>query len=186
MAIVRKQATIDVVEAANIRLINVFKNGVPVYFSFSGGKDSICMAQILINLISQQKINASQLTVVFIDEEAIFPCIEKSVKEWRQKFILAGAKFEWYCIEVKHYNCFNELENDESFMFPAPCLQARHRAVHRTIQYKKSPCGPSQGYRAPFLQRGSLPSRRGIPPSLRQGWLHIRDRGDRSTGKHSP
>ncbi len=116
MAIVRKQATIDVVEAANIRLINVFKNGVPVYFSFSGGKDSICMAQILINLISQHKINASQLTVVFIDEEAIFPCIEKSVKEWRQKFILAGAKFEWYCIEVKHYNCFNELENDESFI----------------------------------------------------------------------
>ena len=27
-----------------------------------------------------------------------------------------GSKFEWYCVEVKHYNCFNELSNDETFI----------------------------------------------------------------------
>ena len=30
--------------------------------------------------------------------------------------MLVGAKFEWFCVEVKHYNCFNELSNDESFI----------------------------------------------------------------------
>lgn len=51
-----------------------------------------------------------------IDEEAIFPCMDEKVREWRKKFILVGAKFEWFCLEVKHYNCFNELSNDETFI----------------------------------------------------------------------
>jgi len=116
MAVIRKQADIDVVKAAEIRIKNVFGNGVPVYMSFSGGKDSLCMAQLITNLIQRGEIDPGQLTVQFIDEEAIFPCIEKTVMEWRRKFILLGAAFEWYCLEVKHYNCFNELTNDETFI----------------------------------------------------------------------
>lgn len=116
MAVKRCQASIDVVEAAEIRLTNVFKNGLPVYFSFSGGKDSLVMAQLILELIQKGKINPTQLVVQFVDEEAIFPCIEKMVLSWRKKFIMLGAKFEWYCIEVRHYNCFNELSNDESFI----------------------------------------------------------------------
>lgn len=116
MAIKRCHASIDVVEAAKIRIRNVFKNGLPVYMSFSGGKDSLCLSQIVMNLIQAGEINPAQLTVQFIDEEAIFPCIDKKVREWRKKFILVGAKFEWFCLEVKHYNCFNELSNDESFI----------------------------------------------------------------------
>lgn len=116
MAIKRCESDISVVEAAKIRIENVFKNGLPVYMSFSGGKDSLCLAGITMELIQSGKINPRQLTVQFIDEEAIFPCIEKSTMEWRKKFLLAGAKFEWYCIEVKHFNCFNELSNDETFI----------------------------------------------------------------------
>ncbi|MDU5080246.1 phosphoadenosine phosphosulfate reductase family protein [uncultured Tissierella sp.] len=116
MAIKRCEASIDVVKAAEIRITNVFRNGLPVYMSFSGGKDSICLAQLVFNLIQRGKINPGQLTVQFIDEEAIFPCIEKTVLNWRKKFMLLGAKFEWFCLEVKHFNCFNELSNDESFI----------------------------------------------------------------------
>lgn len=29
---------------------------------------------------------------------------------------MQGAVFEWFCLEVKHYNCFNELSNDETFI----------------------------------------------------------------------
>ena len=116
MAVKRCQASIDVVQAAQIRVENIFKNGLPVYLAFSGGKDSLTLAQIVVNLIQQGRINPSQLVVQFVDEEAIFPCIEKTVLEWRKKFIMLGAKFEWYCVEVKHYNCFNELTNDESFI----------------------------------------------------------------------
>ena len=116
MAIKRCYADIDVVKAAEIRIKNVFDNGVKVYMSFSGGKDSLCLANVVLSLIQQGKINPSQLIVQFIDEEAIFSCVEKVVLEWRKKFLLVGAKFEWYCIEVKHFNCFNALSNDESFI----------------------------------------------------------------------
>lgn len=116
MAVKRCAASIDVVQAAEIRITNVFSNGLPVYMSFSGGKDSLCLAQLVYNLVKRGKINPKQLIVQFIDEEAIFPCIEETVKAWRKRFILMGAKFEWYCLEVKHYNCFNELSNDETFV----------------------------------------------------------------------
>jgi predicted phosphoadenosine phosphosulfate sulfurtransferase len=116
MAIKRSEASINVVKAAEIRIKNVFGNGLPVYMSFSGGKDSLCMGQLVLNLIQQGQIDPKQLVVQYIDEEAIFPCIEKTVMNWRKKFLLVGAKFEWYCLEVKHFNCFNELSNDETFI----------------------------------------------------------------------
>lgn len=84
--------------------------------SFSGGKDSLVLSNMVLSLIQRGKIDPSQLTVQFVDEEAIFPCIERTVQEWRKKFLLVGAQFEWYCVEVKHYNCFNQLSEDESFI----------------------------------------------------------------------
>lgn len=116
MAVKRCEASIDVVEAAKMRIRNVFRNGLPVYMSFSGGKDSLVMAQLVVELVQSGEINPAQLTVQFIDEEAIFSCIEEKVKEWRKKFLLLGARFEWFCLEVKHFNCFNELSNDETFI----------------------------------------------------------------------
>lgn len=67
-------------------------------------------------MIQEGKIDLKQLTVQFVDEEAIFPCIEQTVYKWREKFLLLGVKFEWYCVEVKHYNCFNVLTSDETFI----------------------------------------------------------------------
>lgn len=116
MAVKRCVASINVVEAAKMRIRNVFQNGLPVYMSFSGGKDSLCLADLVLKMGLTGEVSLSQLTVQFIDEEAIFSCIEEKVLEWRKKFMLAGAKFEWYCLEVRHYNCFNELTNDESFI----------------------------------------------------------------------
>ena len=116
MAVKRCQSNMDVVKAAEIRIKNVFENGLPVFFSFSGGKDSLCLAQLMVNLANRGEINMKQLTVQFIDEEAIFPCMEEMTKKWRRIFMMMGAKFEWYCLEVKHFNCFNELSNDETFI----------------------------------------------------------------------
>lgn len=116
MAVKRCESSIDVVEAAEIRIKNVFGNGLPVFFSFSGGKDSLCVAQLLVNLANRGEIDMKQLTVQFIDEEAIFPCMEDITKKWRRIFMMMGARFEWFCVEVKHFNCFNELSNDETFI----------------------------------------------------------------------
>lgn len=74
------------------------------------------MAQLMVNLANRGEIDMKQLTVQFIDEEAIFPCMEDMTKKWRRIFMMMGAKFEWYCVEVKHFNCFNELSNDETFI----------------------------------------------------------------------
>lgn len=116
MAVKRAQAKMNVVEAAKMRVKNVFSNGVPVYMSFSGGKDSICMADVVYKLIERGEIDAKQLTVIFIDEEAIYDCVIEMTKNWRKKFMLAGAKFRWYCLPVKQVSCFNQLTNDESWI----------------------------------------------------------------------
>ena len=116
MAIIRKQADINVLEAARQRIKNVFSNGVKVYMSFSGGKDSIVLADITYKLIKEGEIDPSLLTVQFIDEEGMYDDVIEIVMAWRKKFILAGAKFEWYCVEVKHFSCFNMLTEDESFV----------------------------------------------------------------------
>lgn len=106
-----------VVDAAVMRIKNVFSNGVPVYMSLSGGKDSICMANIVYQLILQHEIDPQQLTLIFIDEEAIYDCCIESMLEWRQKFLLAGAKeFRWYCLPLKQVSCFHRLENSESWI----------------------------------------------------------------------
>lgn len=125
MAVKRVQSDMDVVTAARQRIKNVFSNGVPVYMSFSGGKDSLCLADLVLKLINRGEIDPSLLTVIFIDEEAIFDCIEETVKAWRKKFLLVGAKFQWWCIEVKHFNCFNELTSDETFV----CWDSRRKNV---------------------------------------------------------
>lgn len=123
MAVKRIKSNMDIVTAARQRIKNVFSNGVPVYMSFSGGKDSLCLSNLTLQLINEGEIDPALLTVVFIDEEAIFDSIEEMVKIWRKKFLLAGAAFSWYCIEVKHFSCFNELTNDESFICWDSCKE---------------------------------------------------------------
>lgn len=116
MAIIRKHSKRNVVDAARLRVENIFKNGLPVYLSFSAGKDSLALAGIVYELIEEGRIDAKQLTVNFIDEEGIFPCIEDVAKEWRKKFMMVGAKFNWWCIQCVHFNCLNELETSETFI----------------------------------------------------------------------
>lgn len=116
MAVKRLKASISCVEAAFQRVRNVFSNGVKVYMSLSGGKDSICMADVVYKLIQRGEIDPGQLTCVFIDEEAIYDCSIDSMKFWRKRFLMAGAKFDWYCLPLKQVSCFNQLTNDESWI----------------------------------------------------------------------
>lgn len=118
MAVIRKKDLgMNVVEAAKIRIKNIFANGVKVYMSFSGGKDSIVLADLVYKLIQSGEINASLLEVEFIDEEAMYDCVYPVVEEWRKKFMLAGVPFKWYCLETRNYNCLNSLEDDENFIY---------------------------------------------------------------------
>lgn len=117
MAIKRAISSISVVDAAVQRIRNVFSNGLPVYLSISGGKDSICIANLCYELILKGEINPKQLTVVFIDEEAIYDCCIDAMLEWRRKLLSVGcAEFRWYCLPLKQVSCFNQLQNSESWI----------------------------------------------------------------------
>lgn len=115
----------DVVTAARQRIVNTFQNGVKVHLSISGGKDSIVLSDLVHRLILEGEIDPSLLVVNFIDEEAMFDDAIQITKDWRKKFKLAGAQFDWYCIEVKHHSCFNALTQDESFI----CWDSTQRDV---------------------------------------------------------
>lgn len=113
----------NVVEAAERRVLEAFNNNKTVSMSFSGGKDSICMADIVVKTMQKYNISFSRLMVTFFDEEAIYPDVEKITLEWRSKFMALGAKFYWFCLPIKHYNCCNKLANDESFICWEPGKQ---------------------------------------------------------------
>jgi predicted phosphoadenosine phosphosulfate sulfurtransferase len=114
--VVKREGNRTVLAAAQKRIINAFSNGKKVYVSFSGGKDSLCLLSIILNLAAEGTIDPSLMIVEFIDEEAIFECIEKTVHKWRRKVLAAGGRFNWFCLEVKHFSCFNHLEEDETFI----------------------------------------------------------------------
>lgn len=114
--VVKREGSRDVLTAALQRIKNAFSNGKKVYVSFSGGKDSLCLLTMVLHLAARGEINPALMIVEFIDEEAIFDCIEKSVMESRKKVLLAGGQFNWFCLEVRHFCCFNHLEEDESFI----------------------------------------------------------------------
>ena len=114
--IVKTELNQDVITCARQRVKNVFETAPKVYLSFSGGKDSIVLADIVYKMCLSGEIDRRKLTVQFIDEEAIFPCVEKIVMEWRSKFMQIGVTFNWWCIQVKHFNCLNMLTQDETFI----------------------------------------------------------------------
>jgi predicted phosphoadenosine phosphosulfate sulfurtransferase len=114
--VVKREGIRTVLDAARKRIINAFSNGKKVYISFSGGKDSLCLLDLTLNLVMEGKIDPKLMIVQFIDEEAIFDCIELSVMTWRKKVLLVGGQFNWFCLEVRHFSCFNLLEQDESFI----------------------------------------------------------------------
>ncbi len=124
MAVKRIAGNMTVVEAARKRIINIFRNGVKVYMSFSAGKDSLCMAHLTYDLILRGVIKAQQLVVIFIDEEAIYDSMEAMAMRWRKRFMQVGAEFRWYCMPLKQVSCFHRLQNDESWITWEPGKEA--------------------------------------------------------------
>ncbi len=116
MAIKKVYGNISVVEAARRRILNVFSNGVKVYMSFSAGKDSLCMAHMVYDQILRGQIDAKQLVVIFIDEEALYDSMEQMTLRWRKRFLSVGAEFRWYCLPVKQVSILHHLQNDERWI----------------------------------------------------------------------
>lgn len=121
----KRYLDIDVVSAAKQRIKNEFAKGKQILLSFSGGKDSLVLAHIILELIQNGEIDKSLLTVAFVDEEAMYDDVIEIVKQWRIRFMQEGVRFEWYCIPVKHFNCLNTMSDDETFI----CWDPRKKDV---------------------------------------------------------
>lgn len=106
----------NVVEAARKRVIGIFSNPNPIIVSFSGGKDSLCLLTIVLDLIQDGLIDKSKLTVVFFDEEAVYPEMYDTAILYRNICLQRGIKYVWYALEIMHYNVYNSLRNDISFV----------------------------------------------------------------------
>ena len=65
------ESNLNVLQAAKIRIRNVFANGCKIYLSFSSGKDSLCMANLVYEMILSGELDPKQLTVTFIDGGAL-------------------------------------------------------------------------------------------------------------------
>lgn len=116
MALKKVYGTQNVLEAARQRIKNIFTNGLPVYLSFSCGKDSLCLSHLTYDLILRGEISAKQLTVIFIDEEGLYKSMLEAAYRWREKFLRVGANFEWYCLEVKQVCLIDKLSATESWI----------------------------------------------------------------------
>lgn len=120
-----REMEMTVVEVAERRIVDCFNKNEVVALAFSGGKDSICTADMVVKTMQKHNIPFSRLFVYFVDEEAIYPDIEEITMMWRKKFLALGSKFYWFCMPFKHYNCCNRLADDESFILWEPGKEDR-------------------------------------------------------------
>ncbi|MFQ9763861.1 MAG: hypothetical protein ACLRYE_11685 [Gemmiger formicilis] len=86
------EGSMNVLDAAITRVRNVFKNDCKIYLSFSSGKDSLCMASIVYDLIRAGEIDGTKLTVTFIDEEGLYPSMVEAAHRWRRNFLSRWRK----------------------------------------------------------------------------------------------
>ena len=201
---IKKQySNVDVVTMAKTRIKNIFKTASRIELSVSGGKDSICLNDLIFKLCQSGEIDKSKLIVDFIDEEAIYPCVEKQVKSMRLQWLSIGVPFNWWCIQVKHYNCLNQLANDESFICwdetkkdvwirqkpkfaitNDPLLDERHDTYQKFMYKKNKNCVSLIGVRASeSIQRSmNLASRTSQEKMFpiydwtdKDVWMYIRD-----------
>ena len=116
MPIKSVQSGINVLEAAKIRIKNAFSNGCKMYLSFSSGKDSACLASLTYDMILAGEIDGKQLTVIFIDEEGLYPSMVDATEYWREKFLKIGVPFLWFCLPFKQVCVIDHLSASESWI----------------------------------------------------------------------
>lgn len=89
----------NVLQAAKIRIRNVFANGCKIYLSFSSGKDSLCMANLVYEMILSGELDPKQLTVTFIDEEGLYPSMVDLQRPQRPH---QGGAEPWKALTYSH------------------------------------------------------------------------------------
>ena len=77
---------------------------------------TLSVSSLVYDMIRSGEINASQLTVTFIDEEGLYPSMVDAAYRWRRNFLSVGAKFLWFCLPFKQVSVINHLSSSESWI----------------------------------------------------------------------
>lgn len=84
MAVVKVESNIDVLTAAKTRIKNIWDSAPKIYLAFSAGKDSLCVSNLVYELILSGEIDPKKLTVYFIDEEGLYKSMVDAAMRWRR------------------------------------------------------------------------------------------------------
>lgn len=109
MSVKKFESTINVLDAAKIRIKNLFATGCKVYLSFSSGKDSAVLSSLTYDLIMAGEIDRKQLTVLFVDEEGLYKSMVDAAMRWRKRFLSIGVPFLWLCLPFKQVSVLDHL-----------------------------------------------------------------------------
>lgn len=116
MAVVKVESNTDVLTAAKTRIKNIWDSAPKIYLAFSAGKDSLCVSNLIYELILSGEIDPKKLTVYFIDEEGLYKSMVDAAMRWRRKFMAVGAEFRWYCLPFKQVCTLDSLSATESWI----------------------------------------------------------------------
>ena len=116
MAVVKIESNIDVLTAAKMRIKNIWNSAPKIYLAFSAGKDSLCVSNLVYELILSGEIDPKKLTVYFIDEEGLYKSVVDATMRWRKNFMAVGAEFRWYCLPFKQVCTLDSLSATESWI----------------------------------------------------------------------
>lgn len=119
------ETDMSVLDAAKMRIRNIFASGQKIYLAFSSGKDSLCLSSLVYDLIMNGEINREQLTVFFIDEEGLYPSMVEAAERWRNNFIKLGVPFLWFCLPFKQVSVIDSLSATESWITWEPGKEDR-------------------------------------------------------------
>ena len=74
------------------------------------------MSSLVYDMILAGNIDPGLLTVIFIDEEGLYPSMVEAAERWRKKFLSVGASFRWYCLPFKQVSVIDHLSSSESWI----------------------------------------------------------------------
>lgn len=116
---------VSVLDAAQRRIARLFDSGFPLCLLLSGGKDSLCLHDLMMGHVLANPDSVKRLVVAFFDEEAVFPECRELMLDLRERWLSVGVPFRWFALPLKHNNCFHTLEDLETWVTFDPTCEDR-------------------------------------------------------------
>lgn len=116
---------LSVLDAARARIDRLFRSDFPLCICLSGGKDSLCLHDLMREYVIGHPGSEKKLVASFFDEEAVFPECRELMLHIREQWLALGVPFRWLALPLKHNNCFHSLEDVDTWVVFDPACPDR-------------------------------------------------------------